>query len=405
MKKINKIIFTGQMLRKEVKSSEWIYNLFAWSIKNLTGLDTYLTTISDAEWMNRDFHIPIDIGKIYNCFGKKYVYGCSRNKAYGEQWASIFYNTEYNKEFYDYVYSIFKDSLVISYELEDCMLAALDYFKIPYIEINLDPIRFLEDAMLCFRSSDKNVYKKILKYRIDEEFLYLSANYLSTVYKLAQKKHEDSKNVLFLGQTTCDKTIVDKEKNEMYSILNHKEEFLESIKGFDKVFYKRHPLVKDDEDVIDFIKSQSEIEIIEDNFYELLSRDDIKKVVSISSGTCSEAKYFGKETQCLLKEGVPRQIEDKIELDKYISVYQSFFSLNFWAEILSPLLKTRKLSKKHSIEGTRNKLRNSRKAYSIYYAYQDPEYLFSKEHSIKNLSEKIFKSFLAYEMEKEEYDI
>ena len=72
MKKIDKIIFTGQMLRKNTKPSEWIYNLFAWSIKNLTGLDTYLTTISDAQWINKDYHIPLNIGKIYNCFGKKY---------------------------------------------------------------------------------------------------------------------------------------------------------------------------------------------------------------------------------------------------------------------------------------------------------------------------------------------
>ena len=397
---IKKIIITGQMLRGDSFSSRWIYNLFAYYIKRTTGLDVYLTVLPTSNYSADNF-LPIHIEKIYDAYGIDFKYGNRFESPWTDKWAQIYYKKDYNKKAYDYIYSIFKDSLVISYELEECMLLALEYFEIPYIEINLDPIRFLEDIMLCFKTSNKEAYARLLDYRVDEEFLYLSANYTKAFYATMEHEIINEKNVLFLGQTDCDKTLVDEKSGEIYSILNHKEDFKKAVNGFDNIFYKRHPLVKDDNEIIKYINSLGNVKIIDENFYSLISRNDIKKVVSISSGTCCEARYFEKDTQFLLKEGVLRQTCDKVELDKYISIYQDFFSLNFWSHILEPFVKTKKFDRKITIEGAANKLRNSRIKSSVYYAYEDANHMALKSFIEKNLASKIHKSFLAYTIEKD----
>lgn len=400
--KIERIVITGQMLKGDTLSSRWIFNLFSYYIKRVTGLNVYLTTLPNSYFFNTDSSIIFNAKEIYDAYNIDFDYQTQRQPIGASRWAQIYNKTEYNKEAYDYIYSIFKDSLVISYELEDCVLSALEHFDIPYIEINLDPIRFLEDIMLCFRTSNPQAYEKILKYRVDEELLYLNANYTKCFYKTMDRTVSSSNDVLFLGQTTCDKTIVDKENQEIYSILNHKEDFLNSVSGFDNIYYKRHPLVQNDDEIMRWVKSLPNVEIIDDNFYSLISKDNIKKVVSISSGTCAEASYFGKEVQYLLKQGVPRQTVDVFDKDKYVSVFQDFFSLNFWSDILEPFVKTEKFEKEITIAGSRNKLRNSRIAYPVYYAYEDPDHLVIQKQTDNKVFEKVQKSFFAYELENNE---
>ena len=160
--------------------------------------------------------------------------------------------------------------------------------------------------------------------------------------------------------------------------------------------------MQNDDEIMKWVKSLSNVEIIDDNFYKLMSKDNIKKVVSISSGTCAEAKYFEKDVQYLLQQGVPRQVENQFDKDKYISIYQDFFSLNFWSDILEPFVKTEKFEKEITIAGTKNKLRNSRIAYSVYYAYEDPEHITIKKHIDGEFAEKMQKTFFAYELENNE---
>ena len=169
----------------------------------------------------------------------------------------------------------------------------------------------------------------------------------------------------------------------MYSILNHKEEFKEAIKGYNKIYYKRHPKVSHDKPVLNYIRSLTDVEIIDTNFYLLCSRPDIKKVVSISSGGLIEAKYFGKETQHLLHSSVNLQYGTDFDKDKYINVFEDFFSLKFWSDILSNVINTKTFSDSIGFYGQKNKLRNSR-GYKDWWGYEDFDHEVLKSDIINN---------------------
>ena len=97
---------------------------------------------------------------------------------------------------------------------------------------------------------------------------------------------------------------------------------------------------------------------------------------------------------------MPRQTKDEFDKDKYVSVYQSFFSLDFWSEILSPIIKTEKFDKEITIAGVPNRLRNSRqKRYSAYYAYEDLNHLAIKEQINKEMNAKMQTAFFAQKLE------
>ncbi len=381
---IKKIIFSGQILRDNFSYTiEWFYGLLSYQLEAVTSLPTY-ALVAKNHLRIFDNYLLFDVEKFYDFYGHKKVNSLDK-KAKDKLWSEIFYNEEFNKNAYEYVYSIFKDSLVIVHELEEVLVKILEHFGVPYIDINTDPIRFMDDQLFSFRSDNEKVYKELLKFRIPEEQIYLEANYSAVTYRSKANKEKANKIVLFLGQTDCDKSLINKETGELYSILNHKEDFKNAISGYDMVYYKRHPMVVDDSQVINYISSLSSVYITNDNFYDLMARNDIKKVVSISSGGCIEAKYYNKETQSLLRESISLNWGNDFDKDKYISIYNDFFSLHFWAVILKPILKTKDFDPNIRISG-KNKLRNSRGP-KCYWGYEDFDHEIIKSDATALLKE------------------
>lgn len=362
--KIKKIIFASHPLREYASyAPNWFSSLLYKFVEFTTGLPIeFLVPPSFASLKLEDNHIPFDYIKFCEFYGLNYT---------KQTWGELFYNKEYNKEAYDYVESIFKDSLVISYEMDACILNILDNLQIPYIDMYLSPIRFLEDQLFSITSNFSEIYNKILEYRLPEETIYLQAEYLKTFYLMRDfEKMQKTPTVLFLGQTMFDRSLINPKTGEIYSILNHKEEFERSIQGYNNIFYKRHPKVNNDLLIVDYLKSLGNVHITTDNFYSLISDHNIKKVIAISSGGVTEAKYFGKETQHLLHSSVNLQYGTDFDREKYINVYEHFFALHFWADILSPIINTKDFPNKIGFYGSKNRLRNSR-GHRDYWGYED----------------------------------
>jgi hypothetical protein len=377
MSDIKKIILTGHPLRDYTgRCTTWFPDLISYYVESVSNLPVY--TIVPQTFTTLDVEDNYIIFDYVKFFG---FYGINHNI---NAWGELYYRHEYNEEAYNYVESIFKDSLVIGYEIDSCILNILDYFGIPYIDAYISPIRFLDDQLFSFTSNNENIYNKILKYRLPEEKIYIQANYLKTFYR--QRYWKEIGNVpavLFIGQTDFDRSLIHPETGELYSILNHKEEFKEAIKGYNKIYYKRHPKVSHDKPVLNYIRSLTDVEIIDTNFYLLCSRPDIKKVVSISSGGLIEAKYFGKETQHLLHSSVNLQYGTDFDKDKYINVFEDFFSLKFWSDILSNVINTKTFSDSIGFYGQKNKLRNSR-GYKDWWGYEDFDHEMLKSDIINN---------------------
>ena len=366
--------------------ASWLPNLLQYQLQKATNLPifTIVPPNSKAYGIEENL-IKFDYIKFFSFYNMGY------NKY---NWAELFYNYEYNEKAQEYIKSIFEDSLVVSYEMDYCILNILDNLNIPYIDMYISPVRFLDDQMFCMTTNNPEIYNKLLGYKLPEEQIHLQANYLTTFYRQRDLNYDipNEPAVLFIGQTAYDRSLIDDE-GKIYSILHHKEEFEESIKGYKKIFYKRHPKAFGDEAVMEYIKTLANVEIVKDNFYALCARPDIKKVVAISSGGVIEAQYFNKKTSNLLHPSVNLQYGSDFDKEKYINIYEHYFSINFWSDILSSIIETKKYDENIGFYGIKNKLRNSR-GFKDWWGYQDFDHEMIKidANSPKSASIKINKN-------------
>ena len=377
MTKIEKIILAAHPCRQFANyNSGWLPSLFEYTMKTVTNLPVHKLLPSNFISINLEENaIPFDYVKFFKFYGLTY------NK---NSWGDLYYNNEYNADAYDYIKSIFDGSIVISYEMDSCILNILEKLDIPYIDMYISPVRFLEDQLFAMTSNIESVYNKLLNYKLDDRVICMQANYLKTFYLMRDGKFiQEEPTVLFLGQTQYDKSLINPENGEIYSILNHKNEFETSIHGYNRILYKRHPKASGDEQILEYLRTLGDVAITNDNFYSLISRPDIKKVISISSGGLIEAKYFNKDTQFLLHESVNIQYGDNFDKEKYINIYEHFFTLNFWADVLSAIIETEKIDGYIGFSNSKNKLRNSR-GERDYWGYEDIDHEMVKVDLIKN---------------------
>lgn len=374
---IDKIIITSDFLRwsHDKMSNKWFSQLFEFYLEHVTELPVYI--VGNALYNNKNCHyIAFDVEEFYSYFGVN-ISALSQTEKL-KAWLKIFNLNEFHKKAYEYVYNIFKNSLVVGHEMSNILTNILDYYKIPYIDTNTHPIRYMDDQFFGFRSNVPEIYEKILDYQYDEINFYIFANYMKSSFVFRNCIPSLKENsVLFCGQMDIDKSIIDYKTNDIYRILEHKKEFEESIKGFDHVYVKNHPYYQMSKELNDYFNSLGNVEFTNSNFYTLVSSPQIKKVVAISSGTLIEAKYFGKQTQSLLRNSINIQNEKKVDTHKFISVYGDYWTLQFWSGILSPVIKTKKIENNQFIY-LRNKLRNSR---FMYWGFTD----FDQEYLLEQL--------------------
>ena len=85
----------------------------------------------------------------------------------------------------------------------------------------------------------------------------------------------------------------------------------------------------------------------------------------------------------MLHESVNLQYGNEFDKEKYINIYEHFFALNFWADVLSCVINTNTFSEDCSFYGSKNKLRNSR-GERDYWGYEDFDHEMIKEDIAKN---------------------
>lgn len=389
MSNVKKIILASHPLREYGDyGSSWPSCMFKYYIHKVTNLPIQRLVPPNFMTFNlEDDLISFDYVKFFKFYGIEYNRG---------KWGELFYTDEYNEQAYEYVKSIFEKSFVIAYEMEDSLLKILDNLEIPYINMYISPIRFLEDQLFCMTTNVQEVYEKLLEYKLQEEIIEIQANYLKSFYLMKDcKKITKEKSVLFLGQTKYDRSLINPESGEIYSILNHKEDFERALQGYSNILYKRHPKVTEDADILQYLKSIGNLSVTDENFYSLISRPDIKKVIAISSGGLNEAKYFGKDIEYLLHSSVNLQEGVQFDKNKYINIYEHFYSLHFWADVLAPIVNTVDYPKNYGFYNYSNKLRNSR-GKRDYWGYYDLNHEMVKEELLELQNKKEYSKMSTY---------
>ncbi|HHH0502579.1 TPA: HAD-IA family hydrolase [Yersinia enterocolitica] len=345
---------------------KWVFDLISRSIELSTGIKPSILTSSDHKGKNsrKEFFEAINI-------------------KFNPVATQLFYNfSDVNEKAVDIFSNILrKDTFYICYELSKQTRELMDKLGYVYLDIWLHPIRFMDDVLFAFKSNSQGINKKLSDFNINPELYYLHASYLKVQSYKGFKRSTfnlEPNSAIFIGQTLNDKAIF--QDGKMLRLTDFKKQFELLVSAHKKVYYSRHPFVKSgDEDIIEYISQFKNVELIDKPAYEIISRDEIVKVATISSSVAYEAKYFGKEIEYYFEPPV------KIDgCESYYSIYNQFSDPSLWERILSIHFETKEVQA-INFANEKDKLRDT---LSFYWGYRNIDKLELLKITVGNLFKK-----------------
>lgn len=250
-----------------------------------------------------------------------------------ESWAYVFGNKQTEEIVHAQMEQYYrKTDLVLCYETPPYMIWFFRKHEIPFIDVRLHAVRFLRDYMFSFYSNVEEIQKKIELLKPSEVFFHRSvAISRARTARIFRDKPDATNNVLFLGQTTCDNSLI--QNNRIANLDDVLEVLVQLSIEYGTVYYKRHPYNTDEEILQKIEASAKNICTLEHNVYDLLTLP-FSKVVSMSSGANVEAQYFGCNAEWILKENWLPYAGTKCDW-LTTPIYRHPFTYEFWKYIIS----------------------------------------------------------------------
>ena len=358
---IKEIIVTNDFLFHEDHNHNWLLELLSRTICKVSNLkiETLQNEIVDGL-----------------CFSRSEFWARSKKSFQGNY--STYNISDISEESETYLLKyLSSETLVLGVELGLDFRCLLDKHGIPFINFWFHPYKLLDDAMLLLNTNMKKVFDAFQEFRVEESKLYGYADYFRVKSKRqGNVPHLIPNSCLFVGQTYKDMSIYDGKK--YLKITDFKDKIDEIKLRYSHLYYSFHPMAGYDKDVDFFIEDDDFITPIEGNIYEILSSDNISKVVAISSSVVYEAQYFDKESEYLYRPLF--DIDTDFGINSFVSIYNDWFSEYFWSKVFIALGMDVPLPRRAQLfYNEKNKLRD---LIGLYYAYD-------KFDSVKVLEKKL----------------
>lgn len=331
-----RIVFSGDFARPSPAAwrptqhynIRWLHDLFIGTLKRIAPVDIGYVAWNYAGVTNGHLEGE-DIANLYD--------GCGlpRNM---NGWAALYDLPYLPKRIQEKLAGLFRDALVIGFEIPPYLKHFLLANGNPFIDFIIHPVRFHDDIFFGVQSSDERLNRVLAQHAISEEDIYLVAGVVrATAGRLSNVKMQPGTN-LVLMQTQHDKTQIRDGRFIGFS------DFLAQAfeqKIFDApVMVKPHPIEPNNPHLRIIAASVRNCAMTSANFYELLCCENLSQVISLSSSTSAEAKYFLKDSQFLYKS--PFDIfyaGDKFlpGFDSYFSIKDSYYGREFWGDLIDAL--------------------------------------------------------------------
>lgn len=322
---IEKIILTGDILRPDPKDQtqsesvrriRWLEDLLSPVLSQVTTLPVRRLACNGNS---------LDFETLYlDC-------GCTPSFA---AWANIFAG-ELPTPLKERLIDIFQGALVVGIEMSPSLVSVLSDAGIPVIDCAVDPLRFLYDIPLAWRSSVPGIRLALENFRLSPlEVGRRVAQIRAKSRWLADPKIPEGAT-LVLEQVQNDSALIDVRQGKMVELVEYIDRLTE-LKNRGPVIWRGHPSNTNHEQIAEIL---GECNKTHANFYHLLAHDDLAGVAAISSGGIVEARAFGKEGIHFLDRF------DGIDIPNWsnrIPVMGDWLSPHFWSAVLAPVMDTRK---------------------------------------------------------------
>ena len=275
-------------------------------------------------------------------------YQMLNEKASLQSWARLFKTKQFSEEFLQYVWLNFRNAIVVSFEIPENLRTAFDILGIPFIDLIIHPVRFLDDIVFGVRSNIREISQLFPQYIVPDEYIMIQAGIVLASVSRLGRIDIPGKAALFAGQTTDDKVLIDGDRGTFHQVGDFLPKLAEIASQYDTLVIKAHPYSSDPFEATSISRVIENCKVVTNNFYFLMSHENIETVYSISSSTSIEARYLGKQGYHLTDypfRFTEEFNEAEFKLGSFFTVDDAIFTADFWRNILAPLVATSPLSK------------------------------------------------------------
>ncbi len=326
----SRVIVTGDVLRpvatakrsSQTVNIQWINHLLRWQLQQATGVAPEILCWGPGGFDTEGF------------------YALARHRLSIQGWAALSASTDVPRAALEYVRACFDGAVVISFENNPLLRRCLAALDIPYVDMVTHPARFMDDIFFGFATNVPAIFDRLKAKRIPEGLLYAQAGLLQAGLARLSPTLPADVDVLLAGQMPDDRSVI--AKGRLVNFGHFREEVRSLWRGSNRIALKMHPYNRSDFGLYATGLPLHATMPTRENFYRLLSEPGLKRVCSVSSSTCYEARYFGKEHAYFYKPPF-RLVESNVEEhcpDAYVGVMNGFLATDFWRDLLHPVAPT-----------------------------------------------------------------
>jgi hypothetical protein len=224
----------------------------------------------------------------------------------------------------------------IGYEMPPWLINLLEQHAVPYIDLRLHPVRFLDDLMFAGRASVPETQAALLSMAVHESEVSATAGLREAMCRYISEARVPDNTLLVAGQRRFDSSqIVD---GTFFDAYPRAAEIHEICARYSAVVLKPHPLDRH-HSLLEVASAAPTrvIGVIDDNVYRMLSLPQISAVLTVNSGLAHEALYFDKRVHALAPLPMrPAWHGAAPDTDSHASLDDVVLTPDFWRVVLAP---------------------------------------------------------------------
>jgi len=251
-------------------------------------------------------------------------------------WAAGFEDLSDRSAFDRHVMPRLHKQFCIGYELPPCLIAMFEVARIPYVDIRIHPVRFLDDLLFAVHSPDADTGAELLCMAVAESEVIAIAGLREAMCQMISSSSLPDDTMVVLGQRPMDATQII--GGRFYDATEQVDEITRLCHSHRAVLLKPHPQEREHSLLIVAAGVANNIVgVTDDNLYRLLSVPQVTAVLTVNSSAVHEVPYFGKQLHALaalrLRIGWRG---DSACPGQYASLDDRVLTPDFWRTVLAP---------------------------------------------------------------------
>jgi len=256
-------------------------------------------------------------------------------------WASIHARLPWSTSLDHLVIERFRRRFVVGYEMPPWLVRLLNEHAVPYVDLRLHPVRFMDDLMFAARASRAETQAALLSMAVMESEVFVTAGLREAMCRFISAARVLNNTLLVVGQRRFDSTQI--AGGDFFGAEPLAAEIHAICARYAGIVLKPHPLDRHHSLLAVAAAAPAPVlGVIDDNIYRMMALPQISAVLTVNSGVALEAPYFGKRVHTLAPLPIRpawHNAKAEVDVDAHASLDDIVLTPDFWRQVLAPHVK------------------------------------------------------------------